>query len=87
MFRVSSGYAEKIVPAGSLGVLYVFVWCNGNRVPGWKLERALYCEPCSEGKAYSRRQRGFILGLEHRLWHSRDTTALDRVGGEPGACI
>jgi hypothetical protein len=25
--------------------------------PVWKLEAALYCEPCSEGRHYSRRQR------------------------------
>jgi hypothetical protein len=25
--------------------------------PIWKLEAALYCEPCSEGRHYSRRQR------------------------------
>jgi hypothetical protein len=31
--------------------------------PVWKLEAALYCEPCSEGRHYSRRQRAHILGL------------------------
>jgi hypothetical protein len=33
--------------------------------PVWKLERALYCEPCSEGRHYSRRQRAHILGLTY----------------------
>jgi hypothetical protein len=33
--------------------------------PVWKLEAALYCEPCSEGKHYSRRQRAHILGLTY----------------------
>ena len=31
--------------------------------PVWKLEAALYCEPCSERSQYSRRQRAHILGL------------------------
>ena len=31
--------------------------------PVWKLEAALYCQPCSEGRHYSRRQRAHILGL------------------------
>jgi hypothetical protein len=31
--------------------------------PIWKLEAALFCEPCSEGRHYSRRQRAHILGL------------------------
>lgn len=31
----------------------------------WKLERALYCEPCSEGRHYSRRQRAHILRLTY----------------------
>ena len=33
--------------------------------PVWKLEAALYCEPCSEGRPYTRRQRAHILGLTH----------------------
>jgi hypothetical protein len=33
--------------------------------PIWKLEAALYCEPCSEGQHYSRRQRAHILGLTY----------------------
>jgi hypothetical protein len=33
--------------------------------PVWKLEAALYCAPCSEGKAYSRRQRAHILCLTY----------------------
>jgi hypothetical protein len=33
--------------------------------PVWKLEAALYCEPCSEGRNYSRRQRAHILGLTY----------------------
>ena len=33
--------------------------------PVWKLEAALYCEPCSEGRHYSRRQRAHILGLTY----------------------
>jgi hypothetical protein len=31
----------------------------------WKLEAALYCEPCSNGRQYSRRQRAHILGLTY----------------------
>jgi hypothetical protein len=31
----------------------------------WKLEAALYCKPCSEGRHYSRRQRAHILGLTY----------------------
>jgi hypothetical protein len=31
--------------------------------PVWKLEAALYCEPCSEGRRYTSRQRAHILGL------------------------
>src|ERR1700716_3978390 len=33
--------------------------------PVWKLEAALYCEPCREGRHYSRRQRAHILGLTY----------------------
>jgi hypothetical protein len=33
--------------------------------PVWKLEAALYCAPCSEGRHYSRRQRAHILGLTY----------------------
>jgi hypothetical protein len=33
--------------------------------PIWKLEAALYCAPCSEGRHYSRRQRAHILGLTY----------------------
>jgi hypothetical protein len=33
--------------------------------PIWKLEAALYCEPCSKGRHYSRRQRAHILGLTY----------------------
>jgi hypothetical protein len=33
--------------------------------PVWKLEAALYCEPCSEGRHYSRRQRAHILRLTY----------------------
>ena len=33
--------------------------------PVWKLEAALYCDPCSEGRHYSRRQRAHILGLTY----------------------
>jgi hypothetical protein len=36
--------------------------------PVWKLEAALYCEPCSEGR-YSRRQRAHILGLTYARLH------------------
>jgi hypothetical protein len=33
--------------------------------PVWKLEAALFCEPCSAGCDYSRRQRAHILGLTY----------------------
>ena len=33
--------------------------------PVWKLEAALFCEPCSAGRHYSRRQRAHILGLTY----------------------
>ena len=33
--------------------------------PVWKLEAALYREPCSEGRHYSRRQRAHIHGLTY----------------------
>jgi hypothetical protein len=33
--------------------------------PVWKLEAALYCEPCSEGRPYTRRQRAHIVGLTY----------------------
>jgi hypothetical protein len=33
--------------------------------PVWKLEAALYCEPCSAGRHYGRRQRPYILGLTY----------------------
>ena len=33
--------------------------------PVWKLEAALYCEPCRQGRHYSRRQRAHILGLTY----------------------
>jgi hypothetical protein len=36
-----------------------------SETPVWKLEAALYCEPCSEGRPYSRRQRANILGLTY----------------------
>jgi hypothetical protein len=32
------------------------------KTPVWKLEAALYCQPCSEGRHNSRRQRAHILG-------------------------
>ena len=35
------------------------------KTPVWKLEAALYCEPCSDGRHYSRRQRAHILGLTY----------------------
>ena len=35
------------------------------KTPVWKLEAALYCEPCSKGRHYSRRQRAHILGLTY----------------------
>jgi hypothetical protein len=35
--------------------------------PVWKLEAALYCEPCSGGRPYTRRQRAHILGLNMRV--------------------
>src|ERR1700736_707114 len=33
--------------------------------PVWKLEAALFCQPYSEGRHYSRRQRAHILGLTY----------------------
>jgi hypothetical protein len=33
--------------------------------PVWKIEAALYCEPCSDGRPYTRRQRAHILGLTY----------------------
>jgi hypothetical protein len=33
--------------------------------PVWKLERALFCEPCSEVRHYGRRQRAQIFGLTY----------------------
>lgn len=33
--------------------------------PIWKLEAALYCDPCSEGRHYSSRQRAHILALTY----------------------
>ena len=33
--------------------------------PNWKLEAALYCLPCSEGRHYGRRQRAHIIGLTY----------------------
>src|SRR5204862_4893253 len=33
--------------------------------PIWKLEAAVYCEPCSTGRHYSCRQRAHILGLTY----------------------
>lgn len=42
-----------------------------------ELERALYCEPCSEGRHYSRRQRAHILGLTY----VRPDPAPDRMAG------
>jgi hypothetical protein len=33
--------------------------------PVWKLEAALYCEPCSTGRHYSRRQRAHILRMTY----------------------
>jgi hypothetical protein len=33
--------------------------------PVWNWEAALYCEPCGEGRHYSRRQRAHILALTH----------------------
>ena len=33
--------------------------------PVWKLEAALYCEPGSEGRHYTHRQRAHILGLTY----------------------
>ena len=33
--------------------------------PVWKLEAALYCEPCSEGRHHSLRQRAHLLGLTY----------------------
>jgi hypothetical protein len=33
--------------------------------PIWTLEAALFCEPCSKGRHYSRRQRAHIVGLTY----------------------
>lgn len=33
--------------------------------PIWKLEAALFCELCSDGRHYSSRQRAHILGLTY----------------------
>ena len=50
--------------------------------PVWKLEAALYCEPCSEGRHYSRRQRAHILGLTMPgLIRSRRGCPLERRAG------
>jgi hypothetical protein len=38
---------------------------SSHDTPVWKLEAALYCEPCSTGRHYSRRQRAHILGLTY----------------------
>jgi len=44
--------------------------------PVWKLEAALYCEPGSEGRHYTHRQRAHILGLTYaRLY----CTAVSRL--------
>jgi hypothetical protein len=50
--------------------------------PVWKLETALYCEPCSEGRHHSRRQRAHILGLTYARpeWRILSTAP----GGERG---
>ena len=39
--------------------------------PVWKLEAALHCEPCGEGRHYSRRQRGHIRGTTGLIRSSR----------------
>jgi hypothetical protein len=52
-------------------------------MPVWKLDAALYCEPCSEGRHYSRRQRAHILGLTYARPEpepSKATTARKRSG-------
>src|ERR1700730_13146471 len=36
-----------------------------SETPVGKLEAALYCQPCSEERHYSRRQRAHILGLTY----------------------
>jgi hypothetical protein len=48
--------------------------------PVWKLEGALYCEPCSEGRHYSRRQRAHILGLTYARHEPEAPSAAVRPG-------
>jgi hypothetical protein len=45
--------------------------------PPWKLEAALYCEPCSEGRHYSRRARAHI----RRLTYARPDPEQPRMPG------
>ena len=52
--------------------------------PGLELEAALYCEPCGEGRHYSRRQRAHILGLTHARPDSEQPRDV-RSQGEPEA--
>jgi hypothetical protein len=47
----------------------------------WKLEAALYREPCSKGRPYSRRQRAHILGLTY----ARPDPASPRMPGRLAA--
>src|SRR4030081_2899614 len=50
--------------------------------PVWRLEAALYCEPCSTGRHYSRRQRTHILGLTYARpdWRILSTAPGGRAG-------
>lgn len=58
-----TGSQVRPVRLGLAGPAAITEATAGN--PIWKLEAALYCEPCSEGRHYSRRQRAHILGLTY----------------------
>jgi hypothetical protein len=55
------------------------------RSGSWKLEAALYCEPCSEGRHYSRRQRAQVLGLTYARSDPEPGKAAQRKTGAVNA--
>jgi hypothetical protein len=47
---------------GRVSLVALRVLKHPTDTPDWKLEAALYCEPCSDGRPYSRRQRAHLCG-------------------------
>lgn len=65
---INGGYdllEAKCKPCRRLSLVSLRAVKRPARTPILMLEDALFCEPCSEGKHYTHRQRAFIVGLTY----------------------